>query len=302
MKEKVSVLMCVYNEDIPTLKKAIYSITQQTYTNIEFIIVIDNPARKDVIHFLENLKQGFPIRYSVNEQNIGLAKSLNIGLLQCSGNYIARMDADDVSELDRIEKQMVLLKNNDFDIVGGYIQLIDKNDNIIKERKDFPIKSESIREMLLFRNCIPHPTWIVRKELYQALQGYRNIKAAEDYDFLIRAAKAGAKFGMLTEICLKYRINDNSISRNNLAYQMLIMQAIQNQYKKGIQEERIINSFASEHPDDLKRNIKFYHLTKKKNKTIYDIIVIIFSRQFYIELNRRIRASIILWKDRYGHC
>lgn len=302
MKEKVSVLMCIYNEDIPTLKKAIYSIIQQTYKSIELIIVVDDPERKDVVLFLDDLGQDIPIRYSVNERNVGLAKSLNVGLLQCSGNYIARMDADDISSLDRIEKQMVLLKDNAYDIVGGYIQLIDENDNIIRERKDFPIKCESIREMLLFRNCIPHPTWLVRKELYQELQGYRNIKAAEDYDFLIRAAKAGAKFGMLPEICLKYRINGNGISRNNLAYQMLIMRVIQNQYKSGIQEERIINSFADEHPDDLKRNIKFYYLTKKKNKTIYNIIVIAFSRQFYREINRRIRAFIILWKDRYGHC
>ena len=107
MNELVSVLMCVYDTPVRYLKEATESILNQTYDNLEFIIVDDGSGLKETGDYLEAVsKADNRIKLIHNNNNIGLTKSLNIGLHFCKGNYIARMDADDISISERIEKQV----------------------------------------------------------------------------------------------------------------------------------------------------------------------------------------------------
>ncbi len=301
--EKVNVLMCVYKEKIEVAKTAILSIIQQTYSNVELIVVIDNPERTDVINLLETLKKEKPIRYCVNSQNLGLPNSLNAGLKMCDAPYIARMDADDISISDRIEKQLFFLHQSHSDIVGGYIDLIDEEDIFVRKRKNFPVKDKYIREMLYYRDCIPHPTWFVKKELYDKLQGYRDIPFSEDYDFLVRAALSGARFGVLPQVCLKYRISSNGITQKNLALQKLLSRYIQQQYRlKETEGSDRVQVYIKENQNRFNHIMKFYELAKKPRKTLVIWLQLIFSRQMFAELRERLGTKIILWKDKHDYC
>ena len=91
--EIISVLLCTYNEPLKYLKLSIESILSQTYTNIQLIIVNDNPKRADMADLLAAYaREDSRIKYIVNPSNIGLVSSLNAGLKDAIGEYIARMD------------------------------------------------------------------------------------------------------------------------------------------------------------------------------------------------------------------
>lgn len=102
--KKISVVMSIYNENIDEIKASIDSILNQTYENIEFIIILDNPTRLDInVLLTEYQKNDTRIKVIYNQKNEGLALSLNKGLEIATGEYIARMDSDDISLQDRLK-------------------------------------------------------------------------------------------------------------------------------------------------------------------------------------------------------
>mgnify|MGYP003214013077 FL=1 len=120
MLEMVSVIMCTYNEPIEVIDASIKSILNQSYENIQLIIINDNPDRLEMAKYLNDLSvNNHMVEYIKNEKNIGLVRSLNRGLLKVKGEYIARMDADDISNTNRIKEQVTFLKKNNCDIVGS---------------------------------------------------------------------------------------------------------------------------------------------------------------------------------------
>ena len=109
----ISVIMSVYNEPLDWVQESIDSILQQTFGNFEFIIINDNPNNKELFDFLiTNKIKDNRIIIINNDENIGLTKSLNKGLERAKGEYIARMDADDISLPERLEKQINFLNTN----------------------------------------------------------------------------------------------------------------------------------------------------------------------------------------------
>lgn len=229
MCEKISVIMSIYKESENELKSSIESILNQSYKNLEFIIIIDNPEEKWRINFLKSYKDE-RIKIIVNKKNIGLTNSLNKALKKVSGEFVARMDADDISLPNRLEKQYEFLKNTGYDMCGANVAcFIDGSD--FKNIK-FPEKSESVNKLLFVKNCVSHPTFFVKRKIYEDLNGYNNIFACEDYDFLLRAIKKDVKIGNVQEILLRYRISPQSISRKNAGKQELIAKFLRNFYKK----------------------------------------------------------------------
>ena len=99
-----SVLMSTYNETTKELDESINSILQQTYSNFEFLIINDNPNNYELEKTLKSYKDS-RIKIIHNEENLGLVKSLNNGLKYCNGQYVARMDADDISCPSRIQDE-----------------------------------------------------------------------------------------------------------------------------------------------------------------------------------------------------
>ena len=230
MKELVSVLMTVYKEPIAWVKQAVTSILSQTYANVQFVIVLDNPEHSEVNNLLLNYaKDNSKIVYIRNEQNLGLVKSLNIGLQYCSGEYIARMDADDISHKDRIEKQMQYLKKYDLDLVGSHSYLLD-NDCTSEMKTVYTNRACNI--VLKYCPCMVHPSWFGKRKVFDLNQGYREFEACEDYEFAIRAVLNGFKIGNTEEILFTHRYNKNSISNTKVVRQKCLAYYIAKDFRK----------------------------------------------------------------------
>lgn len=230
MSSLVSVIMSTYNEKEEWLKLAIESILNQTYKNIEFVIIIDNPDNDDIIKIVnEYAKNDTRINIIINDVNMGLVNSLNKGIKHSKGDYIARMDADDISDLCRIEKQMNLMKENEnIHLVGSGIEYIDENGISLYRANIYGTTIKIAKKSLNYSNIIAHPTWLFKKEVFENIGGYKNIKYAEDYDFLIRAIDNDFNVININEVLLKYRIRSNSISRKNEYYQYRIWNLLRN--------------------------------------------------------------------------
>ena len=230
----ISIIMSTYKEEETLLRESIESILNQTFKDFEFIIILDYPdnnLHKKIIE--EYSKIDNRIRFFVNENNLGLTGSLNRGLSLAKGEYIGRMDADDISLPYRLERQLEYIKKNQYDLIGGITQMIDEDGNSIYSIQKVPTDFNKIKKALRYGQCIAHPTWLGRKEVFDYLNGYRNIPLCEDFDFTLRVVLNGFKISNLNETVLKYRMTKNSISRNNLYDQYLYMKYITNEYSNG---------------------------------------------------------------------
>ena len=291
----ISVIMSTYNENVDELKLSIYSILEQTYSNIEFLIVDDNPERKSLNSFLREISDN-RVKIIANDHNIGLVASLNKALKMAKGTIIARMDADDCALRDRLQKQYVYMLENNLDFLGTDIQLIDENNNIIRERMHFPSTEKKIRTHIKYGNCVAHPTWMVKKAVYDELDGYRDIPSCEDYDFVLRLlSKKKFRCGNAPFIGLKYRVRQSGISMSNSSSQYLL--------RKYLAEKREhIDSLTERNIDDYKNSSEFAiklssyncYLCDKKllKKKPWIICCILFNKFLYDNILERVHLYL----------
>ena len=217
----ISVLMSTYNETTKELDESINSILQQTYSNFEFLIINDNPNNYELEKTLKSYKDS-RIKIIHNEENLGLVKSLNNGLKYCNGQYVARMDADDISCPSRIQDELLYLQNNRLDMVGSYIETIDENGKTIKPLMRFPKNHNQIVKFMRWGSCICHPTWLLKREVCLELHGYRKTPHCEDCDFILRAIAHGYKVGNISKVELSYRIRQSGVSKSHETEQFLL--------------------------------------------------------------------------------
>lgn len=254
MMPVVSILMSVYKESSVLLQQSVDSILVQTYKDFEFIIILDAPDNIEALQLLQYyVQKDSRIHLFINEVNLGLAGSLNRGLKECCGKYIARMDADDVSLPNRLEKQLAFLENNGLDLCGSYVQTIDENNHVIQNIVKVPYSSDKIQRCLEMNNCVFHPTWFARKEVFDKNNGYQGAYV-EDYEFLLKAVQNGFSIGNVPCVLLKYRMSKNSISRSNLFTQYLSMMYLQRKYYKNI--KITLEEFQKKHYTE-KRALRF---------------------------------------------
>lgn len=232
-EDLISVIMSTYNEDLQWIKESVDSILNQTYDKLEFVIILDNPNNKQLKDTLEKYRnRDNRIKLIVNEKNMGLVKSLNVALQHCTGKYIARMDADDISVEKRLEKQKNYLESNDLDFIFSGVQVIDEYSHESFESNNNELKPDKVKRLLEITNCTYHPTWFIKSEVYKELGGYREVSYCEDYDFSLRSINKGYKIGKMNENILKYRIRSNSISRSFSLEQYLNMSGLLKLYKR----------------------------------------------------------------------
>lgn len=297
MNEKISVLLSTYNESCETIIKSIDSILNQTYKNIEIILINDNPEREDLDKLLLGLKEKDErVIYIKHKENMGLVKSLNAGISIANGEYIARMDADDISCLDRLELQLKYMKENNLDFVGCSVIKIDEDGNPIGEIL-VPSEFNDIRKYNRYGSCMLHPTWLVKREIYIKLNGYREIYACEDYDFIVRALKQDVKMGNLPEKKLFYRVRKDGISKMSNIKQILTMYYISanrkkidkltmddfNNYLKSEQYRR--NEIKLEEYEKIKLKIKM----NKKNVAAKEYFKMVLNKYLYINIVSHIK-------------
>ncbi|MEH7526762.1 glycosyltransferase [Bacillus sp. JJ1503] len=185
MMPKVSVIMGVLNSQ-ETISKAIESIVSQTFKDWEFIICDDGSTDETYNIVYQYSLKDRRIKLIKNEKNMGLAYSLNNCIEHSMGDYIARMDADDVSHSDRFEKQLKFLElNPQYDFVSCSTLMFDE-DGVwgVLEGKPEPVKKD-----FLYGACFNHPTIIFRKESLIKASCYnvaKETRRCEDYDLFMR--------------------------------------------------------------------------------------------------------------------
>ena len=208
---KVTVLMGVYNGQ-RYLRAAIDSILQQTFTNFEFLI-IDDGSKDASVEIIKSYSDP-RIRLLINEKNIGLAASLNRGINSSTSRYIARMDCDDISLPQRLEKQVAFLEHHsDIGICGSGIEIIGKKSD---DRAGFFNDDAMIRSSLIFDSGFAHPAVMISRQLLHEcnLRYDETFTHAQDYDLWARAA-AYTKFANLPETLLRYRVHAESAGRKS---------------------------------------------------------------------------------------
>lgn len=220
----VSVIMGVHNTKKEYLHAALESIISQTYYRIEFIIV-DDASDEWCSTFLtdyceEHKKKYNDYRITVlrNENNKGLTASLNIALRKAAGDYIARMDSDDISAPDRIERQVIYLEeHDDIDVLACGSYLFDGTGTAKFAGIYRKFEQERMKIRLSFANIeYTHPTVMFRRAFLEKnnLWYDEQIKKAQDYNMWVRCIEKG-KLDSLQEVLFVSRIHDDRIGNRN---------------------------------------------------------------------------------------
>lgn len=199
---KVSVVMSIY-ERSDFMNDSIKSILQQTYDNYEFLIVLEkSDSQQKIKEQIEETFKDKRIRIICNETKLGFAASLNVGLDAAKGEYIARMDDDDISMPERFAKEVEFLDSHqDITIVGTYMKMF-MNSN---EECTVPLDEEELLVRSLTETPLYHPTVMMRKEeMFKQGLKYDENCLTEDYELWCRAMHC-VKIANIPEILLYYR-------------------------------------------------------------------------------------------------
>ncbi len=227
----VSVVLPIFNEEISWVRIALESILNQSHTNIEVIAALDNPARNDILILLNEIREkDNRIKILRNEQNLGLVANLNKALSICTGSYIARMDADDISTPVRLEVQLKYILDHKLDLVGSSINLVAQDGSFIKY-KHKQERHEAIVDLL--KNGIMgivHPTFLFNQNLLSKMNGYEFCQHAEDMEFLARAISHGFKVGNVQAPLLSVRHHPRSITKSNTSNMIRNAKSVQNAF------------------------------------------------------------------------
>lgn len=216
---KISVIMPVWN-GAKYLRAAIDSILHQTFSDFEFIIINDG-STDDSLKIINNYHD--PRIVLLNQDNQGVTKTLNNGLRIAKGEYIARMDADDISEPDRFAKQAAFLEANlAIALCGSRAKAIDKDGKFLKNFDYPPLTHQDIEKYFIFHNPFIHSSVMFRKAIIETIGNYdETIPRAQDYEFWSRIIPK-LQTANLPDYLLKYRILDEGVTKSkNLSMRLI---------------------------------------------------------------------------------
>ena len=205
---KVTVLMSVYNAE-DNVSSAIKSILNQTFADFEFLIIDDGSTDRtgEVINSFNDSR----ICYFKNAINLGLTKSLNFGLSRARGEFIARIDADDLAAPLRLEKQIEKIEACGYVLVGSWSYVIDTNGCIVGRLNPL-VDPDRISFKLFFSNSFIHSSCLFSACAAKALGGYDEKHVyAQDFDLWYRLSRVGKVFNIPEYLCY-WRITPSGIS------------------------------------------------------------------------------------------
>ncbi|WP_143414819.1 glycosyltransferase family 2 protein [Geobacillus sp. E263] len=202
---KISVIMPCYNEE-KSIGKSIKSILNQSFTDFEFIIV-DDCSTDNTVNVINSFKDE-RIKLIRKKENSGVAASLNLGLQNATGKYVARMDADDICERERLQVQYEYMENNeDVVIVGTWAYTINPITNSIRESRT-PVSDSEIRRYMQKDSPFIHPSVLFRRIVNRSPVFYSELKGFEDYDLWIRLSKHGKMANIPKFLVTRYDANN----------------------------------------------------------------------------------------------
>lgn len=219
---KVSVLMSVYNGQ-DSLAEAIQSILDQSYGDFEFLI-IDDGSTEPLDHVLHRYQDKRIV--VMRQENMGLTRSLNKGISLARGEYIARMDADDVSLPKRLETQVRELDlDTDLGLVGSFFDVVDGAGRLI-ERKELITDPVYRLWRLQFHNNYGHGTVMLRKKSVLNVGSYdEHLSYAQDYDLWSRISTKN-NTAIIPEVLYRYRMVEDGLQASVKNYDTQLINAL----------------------------------------------------------------------------
>jgi Glycosyltransferases involved in cell wall biogenesis len=215
-KPSITVLMPAYNAE-RFIGKAIESILNQTYKDFEFLIINDGStdATESIIQSYSDSR----ILYIKNDKNIGLIATLNTGINMANGEWIARMDSDDVALPQRLEYQKNYFdEHKETDVLATTIIFMNESGETTGtwSLDQKTINPNDIKSALIRENCIAHPTVMCRTSLLQKFRYRSNSLHIEDYDLWLRLLNRGYYFAKINTPLLYYRVHTESVTGTHL--------------------------------------------------------------------------------------
>ena len=212
----VSVIMSVYNGQ-EHLREAVESILSQTFTDFEFIIINDGSTDRTQ-EILEEYARRDKRIVILEQENIGLTKSLNRGIHKARGEYIARQDGDDKSFPARLEKEYgAFCSNKNLVLVGTWFRE-NYNDKYFSEVK-LSLTSEELRRRCFLQNCFAHTSAMFKRKINNELALYdESFECSQDFELWMRLAARG-EFEIVKETLVERRIHKSAITRKRRLHQ-----------------------------------------------------------------------------------
>ncbi|MCF6129916.1 glycosyltransferase [Flavobacterium sp. AS60] len=289
---QLSVLLPVYNCE-NYIKDCIDSVLNQTFSDFE-LLIIDDKSTDSTVKIIQQFKDD-RIKLTVKEKNSGYTNSLNWGIDQAKGKYIARMDGDDICMLNRFERQFNFLESNpDVILCGTSIQLIGAT---VEHRQ--PPTHEEIIVKLCFETCFFHPTIMGPKQTFVENKYDSSFEPAEDYELWTRLASKG-KLANISEILLEYRVHLNQISKtksniqSDNAFQCKLRMLSNLNVLDSFTKEQIkitLDEYSNYTNADCKNSLRFFDFLVKRNKEVQ-----FFDQELLIE---KVTAKRISFLKRY---
>lgn len=268
----VSVLIPVFNV-APYVEVALNSVLNQTWKNLEVVIVDDGStdATPEIVSRLASLD--CRIIFARNERNLGIVSTLNRGIEMCHGEYILRMDGDDISEHDRAERKVsFLMSHPEIELVGCSLIAIDECGNEIN-RTEVHSNESLMRRLIKIATPVSH-IWLCRRALYEKLGGYRQMGGVEDYDFLLRMTSMGIRYANISDYFgYRVRIFRSGNTESSIGFRRRKLHA----YAHKLYRERCshgVDSFTEEHMKDFVSGNRFSrNLYKASSKSLRKAIL-----------------------------
>ncbi|AYV67882.1 hypothetical protein C2I06_13955 [Niallia circulans] len=224
---QLTALMSVYN-GAKHIKETINSVLSQSFTDFEFIVVDDgsNDGTADILKSYKDSR----MNVFFLEKNVGIPKALNFGIDKSIGDYVVKIDADDIQDPERFEKQLSFMLDNPKIILSktSYQYFPDNLEiersqryktfkKYIEPYKNSTLTEEKIAERLKWFCCIPHTTMMIKTEVLKRYR-YRNLPLCEDYDLFYRLNEDNLLMGSLNETLVNQRVSINSttVRKKNL--------------------------------------------------------------------------------------
>ena len=221
MDDLISILLPVYNSQ-RILPECLDSILAQTYHHFE-VVAVDDGSTDDTPAILSSYADIDP-RFKIFNfvANRGIVEALNVGLEQCRGDWVARMDADDVMVPERLVTQLkYMIEHPKTDLLGAQVKIFREDKALTKGQLRYQewgnslITDEEIKSEVFAESPIMHPTFFLSKRFYDRMEGYRSNPWAEDYDFILRSNQKNATFAKIPQILVAKRDSPTRLARTD---------------------------------------------------------------------------------------
>ena len=221
MKTPITVLMSVFNGE-QFLKSSISSVLNQSFTEFEFIIINDGSTDNSESIIRQFSKNDKRIKI-LNKKNTGLTNSLNQGIKIAKGEWIARIDSDDICEKNRLETQYNFARSSKlFVLIGSNFHIIDKKETKLKVYK-YPSDHKNLKKFIIDKKfSFPHSSFFIKAKSLKILNGYNErMKRSQDYDLCLRLSEIG-KISCINRPLVSIRKHENQVSHEDSGMRQLV--------------------------------------------------------------------------------